>query len=578
MNKKVFACTILGLITILSACGGNGNNSSISSSDDNYSSIEESSSVEVESTEVAEEDRQKPESTNFQYENYSMGTSATFDETKWYRNDLQDMALPDPSVIEVGDTYYIYGTTDRTGSQTLDCYSTTDFNNFTLYMNIEKTSDDYWGKKILFAPEVYFYNDVYWLYYSDESKSFGNGLRYINVMTSDSPTGPFVPYKGKNAHGEDVDGSVEPLFTHNKSLGISALDQTIFFDDDGSIYMYYSLYQTNIMQYIVGVKMLDPVTPDWDTYKILIRPGELSPETTRTNILQWECYQDFKVAEGPFMLKSPVNGKYYLTYSVNHYPDRYYTVCYAYSDSPLGDYEKPYTNNGNWTNLLFGYAGGMTGKVYNQWEGFMSGTGHHCFFKCGDQYMIGYHAHKDRKGNSGRMFAMDYIYFDDEGTPYAEGPTYSIQPLPTKISGYSNIALTSKVKSTNVTNPERINDNFIVEHYNLAQEKDREVTLNAGDSYIELDFGKEYNIGGISVYNSAFYDNYLSQIEFINFFNGNVILESRFANSYINDEFEFIFPTSAFVFDFEDIVASRVVIGFRTSVPTNINEIKVFGY
>lgn len=577
MKRRVFACALMGFIAVLSSCGNN---------NENKASLDDVSSEVVENLDVAEEDRQKPTSTNLVYDDYSRGTLPDFDEKKWYRNDLKDVPLPDPSVIEVDDTYYIYGTTDRTGSTTLDCYSTTDFNSFELHTNIEKTSSDYWGKKILFAPEVYFYNDTYWLYYSDESKSFGNGLRYINVMTSSSPTGPFVPYKGENAYGETVDGSIEPLFTHNLSLGISALDQTVFFDDDGSIYMYYSLYQTKVMQYIIGVKMLDPVTVDWDTYKILIRPGELTPETKRTDMLPWEAYNDFKVAEGPFMLKSPVNGKYYLTYSVNHYPDRYYSVCYAFSDSALGDFEKPYTNNGNWTNLLFGYAGGMKGTtVYNQWEGFMSGTGHHCFFKCGDQYMIGYHAHTDRKGrddkgnfNTGRMFGMDYIHFDDEGTPYAEGPTYSIQPLPTKISGYSNIALTSKVKSTNVTNPERINDNFIVEHYNLPQEKDREVTLNAGDSYIELDFGKEYNIGGISVYNSAFYDNYLSQIEFINFFNGNVITESQFANGYVNDEFEFVFPTSAFVFNFEDIVASRVVIGFKTSAPTNINEIKVFGY
>ena len=88
--------------------------------------------------------------------------------------------------------------------------------------------------------------------------------------------------------------------------------------------MYYSVYDTGNMQYIVGFKMLDPVTPDLSTYKILLRPGELSPTTTRTNILDWECMKSFKVAEGPIVMKSPKNGKYYMTYSVNHYPDRFY--------------------------------------------------------------------------------------------------------------------------------------------------------------------------------------------------------------------------------------------------------------
>lgn len=535
------------------------------------------------SKEVALADQEKPTSTNLEYDDYNLGTKADFDTSKWYRNDLKSMPLPDPDVIEVGDTYYIYGTTDRTGSKTFDCYETEDFNTFKIHMNIEETPSDYWGTKTMFAPEVYYYNNLYWLYYSDNSKE--TGLRYINVMTSESPSGPFKPYKGKNAHNEDVDASKVPLFRHNDSLALSALDQTLLFDDDGSIYMYYSIYDTGIMQYIIGVEMLDPVTADWDTYKILIRPGELTPKTTNSNMLIWEAYSGFKVAEGPYMLKSP-NGLYYLTYSVNHYDDRYYTVCYAYSDEPLGDYTKPYDKDGNWTNLLFGYAGGMAHTtVFDQWDGFMSGTGHHCFFKSGDQWMIGYHAHKDRHGKvdandgfAGRMFAMDYLYFDENGVPYTEGPTYSVQPLPSKISGYSNIALGATVKSNNVDNPERINDNFIVEHYNLPQEQNKEVTLKPGRSYIEIDFGKDFHIGGISIYNSAFYDYYLSEIEFINFFNGNAILDASFPTSYVNNEYEFVFPTSAFVFDFQDIIASRVVIGFNTNTEARLNEIKVFGY
>ncbi len=535
------------------------------------------------SKEVALADQEKPTSTNLEYDDYNLGTKADFDTSKWYRNDLKSMPLPDPDVIEVGDTYYIYGTTDRTGSKTFDCYETEDFNTFKIHMNIEETPSDYWGTKTMFAPEVYYYNNLYWLYYSDNSKE--TGLRYINVMTSESPSGPFKPYKGKNAHNEDVDASKVPLFRHNDSLALSALDQTLLFDDDGSIYMYYSIYDTGIMQYIIGVEMLDPVTADWDTYKILIRPGELTPKTTNSNMLIWEAYSGFKVAEGPYMLKSP-NGLYYLTYSVNHYDDRYYTVCYAYSNEPLGDYTKPYDKDGNWTNLLFGYAGGMAHTtVFDQWDGFMSGTGHHCFFKSGDQWMIGYHAHKDRHGKvdandgfAGRMFAMDYLYFDENGVPYTEGPTYSVQPLPSKISGYSNIALGATVKSTNVDNPERINDNFIVEHYNLPQEQNKEVTLKPGRSYIEIDFGKDFHIGGISIYNSAFYDYYLSEIEFINFFNGNAILDASFPTSYVNNEYEFVFPTSAFVFDFQDIIASRVVIGFNTNTEARLNEIKVFGY
>lgn len=579
MRKKL-SLFIFGLLFCLTSCQ-EGVTSTIGAS----SVASEDLSTSGNAAEVAEEDQVRPASTNLKYTDYGlMGEHPDFDQSKWYRNDLKSVPLPDPYVLEVDGTYYIYGTTDRTGSKTLDCYETTDFNTFRLHMNIDYQDPNSWGKKTMFAPEVMRFDDTFYLYYSDISKV--NNRRYIHVMTSDSPTGPFQEYQGENYYGEYIDGLAAPFFTHNDSLGLDVLDQTVFVDDDGQMYMYYSVYDTGIMQYIVGFEMLDPVTPDFETYKILVRPGEKTPATTSLNSLIWESYTSFKVAEGPFMLKSPVNGKYYLTYSVNHYPNRYYTVCYAVSDEPLGDYTKPYSteqknNKETWTNLLFGYAGGMAGTtVFDQWEGFMSGTAHHCFFKVGDQYMIGYHAHTNRKDDtSGRMFAMDYLFFDDEGVPYCHGPTYSLQPLPEGISGYRNIAPDAAVRSTNVEHPERINDNYITEHYNLIQEQDREVTLKAGKSFIELDFDREYTIGGINIYNSAFYDQMLGDIDFINFFNGNVLYnEGGFLIDYVNEEKEFIFPGSAFTFDFDDIKATRVVIGFNTTSDVQLNEIKILGY
>ncbi|MBQ2713310.1 MAG: family 43 glycosylhydrolase [Clostridia bacterium] len=538
------------------------------------------------SSSISKKDMKRPSSTSLEYIDHSAYTDGEthpdFDTAKWYRNDLTEVPLPDPYVFEVDGTYYIYGTTDRTGSACFDCWTTTDFNEYSLLKNVYLVPDECWSKKSgLFAPEMLYYEGEYWLYFSVESKE--NDRRYIHVVKSDSPTGPFEQVKQENFFGEMVDGMKSPIFRHNDSIGLGVLDQHVFVDDDGSMYMYYSVYATGDSQYIVGFEMYDPITPNWDTYKILVRPGELTPDTKNTKILAWEAYQDFEVAEGPFMLKSP-NGKYYLTYSVNHYPDRYYTVCYAVSDSPLGDYTKPYTpeqrkNGETWTNLLFGFAGGMKhSTTHTQWNGFMSGTAHHCFFKSGDQWMIGYHAHRNRdNSDSGRMFGMDYLFFDEQGVPYCEGPTYSIQPLPEAISGYKNIALNATVKAVNVTNPERINDNYIVEHYNLVQNEDKEVTLGAGESYIELVFDKEYNIGGISIYNSAWYEKMLDEISFINFFNDNVIFNLGFCMPYINEDQSFIFPSSAFTAEFNEFKATRVVIGFNTTSGAQLNEIKILG-
>lgn len=528
---------------------------------------------------ITDEDKTKPSSTNFEYEDYGSQGSENWDANKWYKNELKDLPLPDPAVLEDDGVFYVYGTTDRSAARTFDCYSTEDFNNFTLHSNIYVPSANSYTKESLFAPEVYKIEDKYYLYYSGKTAGAKSG---INVLVSDSPTGPFIEYKGLDANGNSVDYTNTCMIFDTKSgKNLSILDQTLLVEDDGSLYMYYSVYDSGVMQYIVGFNMLDPVTPDLDTYKILLRPGELSPNTVATNLLYWEAMKNFKVAEGPNVIKSPVNGKYYLTYSVNHYPDRYYTVCYAVSDTPLGDYEKPYTKDGYWTNLFFGYAGGSGGTVFDQWEGFQSGTAHHFIFKAGNEYMIAYHTHKNRKDStSGRVVAFDHVYFDKDGVPYTQGPSTSIQPVPEIVSGYKNVApLASEVIVENVNNKEYINDEYVVEHYNLVQEADKEVILNKGNSYIKFKLDKKYKVGGIQVVNSAFFDKFIDNVEFIKLGNNKTIIDGSFdGDNYVNLEKDFIYPDSNFTFDFDNVETDEIVFGFKTGeASAQINEIKIFG-
>ena len=559
---------ILPLFVLLGVVGCGTNNSQPNSGSDTHVI-----------TDVPEQDKVIPtQGGNFEFDDYN-DSNAEYDTNKWYVNDLKSINLPDPYVIEEDGVYYIYGTTDRTAARTVDCYSTTDFNHFTHHYDVFKRDAGCWSGTAtgIFAPEVMKFGDLFYMYYSVDHKE--SGRRYIDVVVSESPTGPFVGYVGENADGEMLDSYAEPIFRHNDTIGLSVLDQTLFVDDDNKMYMYYSVYDTNRSQYIVGFEMKDPVTPNWDTYKVLVRPGEeTAKETYNYKKFFWEAYTGFEVAEGPQMIKSP-NGKYYLTYSVNHYPNKYYTVCYAYSDSPLGDYVKPYTKDQSWTNLLFGYAGGMQGStVYQKWDGFMSGTAHHCFFKIGDQHMIGYHAHNNRKGDSPRYFGMDKLFFDKDGVPFCQGPSATIQTLPEAISGYKNIAVNSKIyASSTIVNPEYINDNFITEHYNLVQEQDKEVILPTGKSYIELKFDKEYEIGGIQIVNSCTFGKHIEEVEYINFFNENAIINPCINYDNLNIDTEFIFPDSGMTFNFYDFKADKVVICFDNAYESQINEIIVLG-
>lgn len=503
------------------------------------------------------------------------GVDLTYNNKMWYVNDLKDVPLPDPQIYFEDDTYYIVGTSDRNGN-VIDCYSTKDFVTYKKHLAVyEPSLYDGWesADAAIYAPELYCFDGVYYMYYSANDK---DGIRRNSVVVANNPLGPYVPLQN-----DKVNGLEAPVFLdNNKTFGV--LDISVFVDDDGQMYMYYSV-ACNENQHIVGVKMNSPYEADWSTYTKIVVPGALNSTNSIYKPFTWEMLRDgLPIAEAPFMIKS--NGKYYMTYSVNGCWNKYYNVCYAVSDSPLGNFEKPYDSNGVWTNLLLGYPGTNieNSTVYNQWTGFASGTGHHCFFNMGDQVMIGYHAHQRRDTNDRyerRYFAFDYLHFDENGVPFCNGPTYSIQPLPEELSGYKNIAPFAQVKSHNVSNAEAINDNYIVDCYNLKGEDAKEVALGKGYSFIELKFDEIYEIGGIAIYNSAFYEKIVSEIEYIDFGNGNVVQYSQFCyDRYINDNDEFVFPNSAFTIEFlNTFEADHVIICVKTDKPVSLNEIVILG-
>lgn len=523
-------------------------------------------------------DKAYPGASDVIYNDYFDTTD--YDYKKYFYNENHSLNMPDPFVLEEDGIYYIYGTTDRVGSNGVDCYSTEDFHTFTCYKNIFNFGTG-WVKGAIFAVEVYKINDTYYMYYSANDSE---GKRALNVATSDSPTGMFNDYVGKDANGNQINLKDNRWLADPSNY--APLDQTLLIDDDGSLYLYYSVYHSGYEQYIVGMNMLDPVTYDISSRKVLVRPGKDSPELPDNEITlkyDWEIMRGFWVAEGPCVIKSPINGKYYLTYTVNAYDEKAYTVCYAVSESPLGDYHKPYDPDRNWSNLFFGYAGlsSKTNKVYQQWAGFHAGTGHHSIFRAGDDYMIVYHGWKNR-GNpdkfDGRDTFFDRVYFDKDGVPYTVGPTYSPQPLPKVISGYENIALKAKIDVENIDNGGALIDNYVVEHYQLKGEDAKEAKINKGTSYIQLTFDKEYSIGGLLIYNSAFYKDMTPEIEYINFKNGNAIFNCSYPIEVINDEMEFIYPSSAFAFDFpEEISTDQIIICIKTSDAVRLNEIYVMG-
>ena len=562
--KKILGLFLVGLVS-LTACNNSGSSSTSVKPDKEFPSSVNGTLVE-----------------NTDYIDHSTtydGKNFDYDDSMWYVNELKDVPLPDPHVYYEDGLYYITGTSDATNGRVIECYVTENFVDYEKIDLYKPASFGGWesSNPQIYAPEIYKFDDMYYLYYSALDKS-STPVRKNSVVVSDNPAGPYAPIEEG-----DIDGLNNPVFEFETK---NSLDITVFQDDDGELYMYYSTTQGAIYpasQIIVGVKLKSPYEADWSTYKTLVIPGSRTVKTV-TGELSWELFRAPNIVEAPYMIKS--KGKYYLTYSANGCFNKYYNVCYAVGDSPLGDFEKPYEKGKLWTNLLLGYPGLNLedNKVYQQWTGFASGTGHHCFFNIGDQIMVGYHAHQNRNFNvdsntyTKRYFAFDYLYFDKDGVPFCNGPTHSIQPLPEELSGYKNVAENANVNRNNVTNENAINDNYVVDCYNL-EDGSREVNLGKGKSYIELEFDKEYTIGGIAIYNSAYYDKYVSEIEYIDFGNNNALFYPQFAKeAYVNDETSFVDPNSAFTIEFpKTFKASRVVLCFNMPNGGRINEIKVLG-
>ena len=232
---------------------------------------------------------------NSQYD----GEDFEYDESLWYMNDLTELPLPDPQVYVENGTYYIVGTSDR-NINVVDCYVTTDFVTYTPHYAIYDPSlYDGWesNNPEIYAPEIYCFDGVYYMYYS-ANDSIGKGTRRSSVVVADNPLGPYKPLVN-----DEVDGLNNPLFYNNDVCPARTLDISLFTDDDGKTYMYFVTRDPH--QHIVGLELITPYLADWSTYRHLVIPGTLDSESEES-VLEWELYRDsnLKIAEAPFMIKS----------------------------------------------------------------------------------------------------------------------------------------------------------------------------------------------------------------------------------------------------------------------------------
>lgn len=288
-----------------------------------------------------------------------------------YQNPVLEGLYADPDMLKVGDTYYIYPTTDGyTGwsGTVFHVFSSQDKVNWKDEgIILDVASEDVpWAVGSAWAPAIAERDGKYYYYFCAKRP---DKVSCIGVAVSDSPTGPFkaLPH---------------PLITPEvlKAEGISigqTIDPSVFMEGDRA----YLLFGNG-----------DAVAVELKEDMISLKPGTMK---------KYEGAFDFREA----IMAVKRDGRYHFTWSCDDTGSENYHVNYGVSDSIWGPIEYQYP-------IL----------VKDEKQGIL-GTGHHTILKepGRDEYLIAYHRfctplgkHPGEEGFH-REVCIDRLEFNGEG-------------------------------------------------------------------------------------------------------------------------------------------------------------------
>jgi GH43 family beta-xylosidase len=311
--------------------------------------------------------------------------------TLTYQNPLPIKNIGDPFVLRAPDgRYHCYATSVSDGFKAWSSDNLVEWREEG-YVYIRR--EDSWGVADFWAPEVVLYNGKYYMHYS--ARWGANQSLRIGVAVSDLPAGPFV------------DLFNQPMF----DFGYAVIDGHILIDDDGRIYLYYARdCSENIIDgrhesHLYVVELSDDLVTLKGEALFLTKPQQ-----------EWELRSgpEWFWNEGPFVLKH--NHQYYLMYSANFYAGRDYSVGYAVANHPSGPFIKASQNP-----ILYSTIPEISGPGHNSVTTSPNGK----------ELFIVYHTHTDAQKPSGdRQVCIDRMGFQDDGSMYVNGPSYTPQDMP----------------------------------------------------------------------------------------------------------------------------------------------------
>lgn len=329
---------------------------------------------------------------------------------RFYENPQCINRIGDPNVLPTPEGYFLYATH---GGLNYSAWHTDSLRAWDPE-KIPVMPGAPWGGTRHWAPEVIRYRGRYVMVHSCRVKDESHHA--LGIAFADSPRGPFVPAE-------------KPLY----DPGYSVIDASLFADDDGAVYLFFSRDNCDFRPFGIRESWSYGVQMKPDLSGFIGEPIPLSrPEADWERLSREPLWN-----EGPVLVKHA--GRYYLYCSANYYASRDYCVCCSVADHPLGPYRKLESSV-------------LTSALGPEGEILVGGTGHNTFFRVGGELFTSYHSLTDPiAGGGDRQLCYDRAGFHADGTPFVSGPTRAPQLIPLEELGMINVAALAQTNAPRLT-------------------------------------------------------------------------------------------------------------------------------
>ncbi len=300
----------------------------------------------------------------------------------------QDIRVHDPVLIKEGNTYYLFCT-----GFGISVFTSTDMKSWKPSKPVFEKAPGWAVEAIpgfkghIWAPDIVYHNDVYYLYYS--VSAFGRNTSCIGVVTNTTLNPEDKNYKWVD-HGKVIQ-SVPGRDLWN------AIDPNVAFDESQQPWMVFGSFWSGIKLVKLDSSMLSVAVPEeWRSVSKRPRDYNVADENPEPGAV-----------EAPFIFK---HGDYYYLFLSFDYCCRGKESTYKIVVGRSKDIKGPYTDKNNTS--LNANGGSLVLQGDERW----AGLGHNSVYTFDANDYIVFHAYDSNDGGKPKL-RIEKLAWDEQGWP-----------------------------------------------------------------------------------------------------------------------------------------------------------------